>query len=85
MAFMVTATSGSGLPDSEQGLATGLATMTQQVSVAIGVPILGAVAATQANLLSGIHVAVVFDVLVTVTGDADERDTNEGNAGAFAG
>ncbi|HEY0447721.1 MFS transporter [Actinophytocola sp.] len=65
VAFMVTATAGSGLPDSEQGLATGLATLSQQVSVTIGVPILSAVAATQANLLSGIHVAIVVDVLVT--------------------
>jgi MFS family permease len=67
VAFMVTATSGSGLPDSEQGLATGLATLTQQVSVAIGVPILSGVAATQVGLLSGIRVAIIFDVLLTVT------------------
>jgi len=67
VAFMVTATSGSGLPDSEQGLATGLATMTQQVAVAIGVPVLSAVAATQANLLGGIQLAVAVNVLVTLT------------------
>ncbi|MCX4095898.1 MFS transporter [Nocardia sp. alder85J] len=39
--FMVTAT--SGLPDSEQGLATGLATMSQQVGIALGTPIMSAV------------------------------------------
>ena len=47
-------------------MATGLATLTQQVSVAIGVPILSGVAATQVGLLSGIRVAIVFDVLLTV-------------------
>ncbi|WP_181789702.1 MFS transporter, partial [Streptomyces phytophilus] len=40
--FMVTAT--SGLPDSEQGLATGLATMTQQVGITMGIPVMSAVA-----------------------------------------
>ena len=67
VAFMVTATSGSGLPDSEQGLATGLATLTQQIAIAVGVPILSAVAATQASLLSGIHVAVAANVLLSLT------------------
>jgi MFS family permease len=65
VAFMVTAT--SGLPDAEQGLATGLATLTQQVSITVGIPILGAVAATQATLLSGIHLALVVNVALTVT------------------
>lgn len=40
--FMVTAT--SGLPDSEQGLATGLVTMSQQVGITLGTPIMSAVA-----------------------------------------
>lgn len=56
-----------GLPESEQGLATGLASMSQQVGSTIGVPILGAVAATQTTLLAGIHVAVTVDVVVTMT------------------
>jgi MFS family permease len=64
VSFMVTAT--SGVPDSEQGLATGLATLTQQVGITIGVPILAAVAATQASLLSGIQLALAVNVLVTV-------------------
>ena len=64
VAFMVTAT--SGLPDSEQGLATGLATLTQQVGLTIGVPILGGIAASQAILLDGIHLALTVDVAVTV-------------------
>jgi MFS family permease len=65
VAFMVTAT--SGLPDSEQGLATGLATLTQRIGSTIGVPVLGTVAATRASLLSGIHLALVVNVAVTVT------------------
>jgi MFS family permease len=64
VAFMVTAT--SGLPDSEQGLATGLATLTQRVGPTLGVPVLGAVAATRADLLSGVHLALVLNVAVTV-------------------
>jgi predicted MFS family arabinose efflux permease len=65
VSYMVTAT--SGLPDSEQGLATGLASMTQQIGITIGIPILSAIAATRASLLSGIHLALAFNVLVTVT------------------
>jgi MFS family permease len=64
VAFMVTAT--SDLPDSEQGLATGLATMTQQIGITIGIPILAAVAATQADLLGGIHLALAVDVVLTL-------------------
>ena len=39
--FMVTAT--SGLPEDEQGLATGLTTMSQQVGITMGTPIMSAV------------------------------------------
>ena len=60
VASIVTAT--SGVPDSEQGLATGLASMTQQVGLTIGIPILGAIAATQADLLGGIHLAIAANV-----------------------
>ncbi len=65
VACMVTAT--SGVPDGEQGLATGLASMTQQVAITVGIPLLGAVAATRANLLAGIHLAIAVNVVVTVT------------------
>ncbi|WP_457965196.1 MFS transporter [Arthrobacter sp. D1-29] len=41
--FMVTAT--TGLPDSEQGLATGLATMSQQIGITLGIPVMSAVMA----------------------------------------
>ncbi|WP_018544990.1 MFS transporter [Streptomyces sp. LaPpAH-108] len=40
--FMVTAT--SGLADGEQGLATGLATMTQQIGITMGTPVMSAIA-----------------------------------------
>ncbi|WP_250032854.1 MFS transporter [Paractinoplanes maris] len=39
--FMVTAT--SGLPDEEQGLAAGLATMSQQIGITLGIPVMSAV------------------------------------------
>ena len=68
VAFMVTAT--SGMRDAEQGLATGLATLTQQIGCTIGIPILAAVAATQTNLLNGIHLALAVNVLVTLTAAA---------------
>lgn len=66
VAFTVTAT--SGLPDGEQGLATGLTSMTQQVAITVGIPVLGAVAATQAGQLEGIRLALgigVTTVLIT--------------------
>ena len=53
VAYTVTGT--SGLPDEEQGLATGLTTMTQQVAITVGIPILSAVAATQTVELTGIR------------------------------
>ena len=39
--FMVTVT--TGVPDREQGLATGLATMSQQVGITMGIPIMSAI------------------------------------------
>jgi EmrB/QacA subfamily drug resistance transporter len=41
----------SGIPNEEQGLATGLATMTQQIGFTLGIPILSAVAASQYGVL----------------------------------
>ncbi|HEV2513738.1 MAG TPA: MFS transporter [Devosia sp.] len=64
VASMVTAT--SGVRDSEQGLATGLVSMTQQVGITIGIPIFGAIAATQAGLIAGIHLALAVNVGVTM-------------------
>lgn len=61
-----TVTGTSGLPNDEQGLATGLTTMTQNVAITIGIPILSAVAATQTSELNGIRLAVAVGVLVTL-------------------
>lgn len=65
VSFMVTAT--SGLPDSEQGLATGLTTLTEQIGITVGIPLLAAAAATRSQLLDGIHLALAVNVLITVT------------------
>jgi predicted MFS family arabinose efflux permease len=50
----------SGLPNEQQGLATGLVTMSQQVGIALGTPIMSAVITSQAprGLLPGIQTAI---------------------------
>ena len=71
--FMVTAT--SDLPNDEQGLATGLATMSQQVGITMGIPIMSAIVTTRMNalggesagtLLDGIAVALVVNAVLCV-------------------
>ncbi|MEV6262878.1 MFS transporter [Streptomyces sp. NPDC051784] len=71
--FMVTAT--SGLPDEEQGLATGLATMTQQVGITLGIPVMSAVVTARTGLetgagamLSGISAAVLVNSALVLAG-----------------
>ena len=70
--FMVTAT--SGLADHEQGLATGLATMTQQVGITMGTPIMSAiVTATMAGtgataILGGLRVAIGANAGIVLLG-----------------
>lgn len=64
VAYTVTGT--SGLPNEEQGLATGLTTMTQQVALVIGIPILSSVAATKSVELTGIHFALAVNVALTL-------------------
>lgn len=70
--FMVTAT--SGLPNHEQGLATGLATMTQQVGITMGTPIMSAVATASltgtgaAAILGGIRTAVAVNAAIVLLG-----------------
>ncbi len=61
--FMVTAT--SGLPDGEQGLATGLATMSQQVGITMGIPIMSAIVAAKVNSLGGESAANVLTGVTT--------------------
>ena len=42
-------------------------TTSQRVAVTVGIPILGAVMAIRADLLSGIRLALAVDVLLTLT------------------
>jgi MFS family permease len=65
VAATVTAT--SEVPDAHKGLATGLVTTSQRVAVTVGIPILRAVMAIRADLLSGIRLALAADVLFTLT------------------
>jgi len=54
--FMVIAT--SGLPNGQQGLATGLTTMSQQVGITLGTPIMSALAMTATDTAHGVSVAL---------------------------
>ncbi|MFJ6216179.1 MFS transporter [Streptomyces sp. NPDC092296] len=56
----------SGLPNEEQGLATGLTSMTHQVALTIGAPVMVSIAATQSNQLTGTHLALGVNVAVTL-------------------
>ncbi|MFJ3643822.1 MFS transporter [Streptomyces sp. NPDC090108] len=68
--FMVTVT--SGLPDREQGIAAGLATMSQQIGITLGTPVMSAVAtgatatATAPGILTGVRTAVAADTALVV-------------------
>ncbi|WP_035851452.1 MFS transporter [Kitasatospora azatica] len=71
--FMVTAT--SGLPDHEQGMATGLATMTQQIGITMGTPIMSSIVATQTGalittqrVLDGVGLAVLVNTVLVLVG-----------------
>ncbi|MFF3602499.1 MFS transporter [Streptomyces sp. NPDC002463] len=64
--FMVTAT--SGIPDDEQGMATGLATMTQQIGITMGTPVMSAVVVTAPVLLDGIGRAVLVNAAIVAAG-----------------
>lgn len=64
MAYTVAGT--SGLPNEEQVLATGLTPMTPEVAITIGIPVLSAIAATQASELPGIHLALTVEAIVTL-------------------
>jgi EmrB/QacA subfamily drug resistance transporter len=54
----------SGLPDDEQGLATGLVTSSQQLGITIGIPLLGALAASRASLLDGARLGFGVDAAI---------------------
>ncbi len=71
--FMVTAT--SGLPDKEQGLATGLASMSQQVGITLGTPIMSTVvtattagAASASAIHHGVTVAIAVNAALVALG-----------------
>ncbi|MFI1676771.1 MFS transporter [Streptomyces sp. NPDC020607] len=56
----------SGVPDEEQGLATGLVTSTQQVGLTIGIPVLGVLATTGSDLLPGTRTVLAIDAAVVL-------------------
>jgi EmrB/QacA subfamily drug resistance transporter len=67
----------SGLPNEEQGLATGLTTMSQQIALTLGTPVLAAVAvygadtaagveASIGDTLDGMHLAVLVGALASL-------------------
>jgi MFS family permease len=56
----------SDVADADAGLATGLVTTSQRVAVTVGIPLLGAVMVTRADLLAGIHLALLVDVVLTL-------------------
>ena len=69
--FMVTAT--SGLPEGERGLATGLATMSQQIGITMGIPIMSAIFSAQllpagstdaGDVLNGITFAIWINAVL---------------------
>ncbi|WP_306370218.1 MFS transporter [Nocardiopsis sp. CC223A] len=70
--FMVIAT--SGLPDGEQGLATGLATMTQQIGITVGTPVMSAIATSAivgtgaAATLGGLTWAIAVNAAIVLAG-----------------
>ncbi|MER6160014.1 MFS transporter [Streptomyces sp. NPDC001868] len=85
--FMVTAT--SGLADHEQGLATGLATMTQQIGITMGTPVMSAVATAGLGdggttaVLGGLKVAIAVNAAVVLLGTLTSAVfLRDGRAGA---
>ncbi|MFB7594832.1 MFS transporter [Streptomyces sp. NPDC056160] len=56
----------SGVPDAEQGLATGLVTSTQQVGITVGIPLLGVLATTSDDLLAGVHTVLTLDAVIVL-------------------
>lgn len=70
--FMVTAT--SGLPESEQGLATGLTTMSQQIGITLGTPVMSAVVTAVvlggSGVLDGVTTAIAVNGALCLLGAA---------------
>ena len=64
--YVVTST--SALPDTEQGLATGLVTMSQQVGITMGIPIMSAIVTARMNTLGDTGLAGVLGGVTTAIG-----------------
>lgn len=64
--YVVTST--SGVPDDQQGLATGLVTMSQQVGIALGTPVMSAIvtAWAGASLLPGLQTAIGINAALAI-------------------
>ncbi|WP_432190991.1 MFS transporter [Streptomyces sp. bgisy027] len=60
----------SGVPNEEQGLATGLVTSTQQIGLTVGIPLLGVLATTAGDLLSGTRTAMALNAAIVLTAAA---------------
>ncbi|WP_328633513.1 MFS transporter [Streptomyces sp. NBC_00356] len=60
----------SGVPDEEQGLATGLVTSTQQIGITVGIPLLGVLATTSTDLLTGAHTVITLAATITLVAAA---------------
>ncbi|WP_406445561.1 MFS transporter [Streptomyces sp. NBC_01613] len=60
----------SGVPNEEQGLATGLVTSTQQVGITVGIPLLGVLATNSDDLMSGVHTVLMIDSAVVLAAAA---------------
>ncbi|MFE2375627.1 MFS transporter [Streptomyces sp. NPDC059398] len=56
----------SGVPDAEQGLATGLVTTTQQVGITVGIPLLGVLATTRTDLFDGVRTVLGIGAAILV-------------------
>ncbi|MHA7305857.1 MFS transporter [Arthrobacter sp. TMN-49] len=64
--YVVTST--SGLPDGEQGLATGLVTMSQQVGITLGIPIMSVIVSARMNALGDTGATGVLGGVTTAIG-----------------
>ncbi|MFF8604752.1 MFS transporter [Streptomyces sp. NPDC015346] len=56
----------SGVPNEEQGLATGLVTTTQQVGITVGIPLLGVLATTGGDLYDGVRTVLAVNAAIVV-------------------
>ncbi|MFD9032158.1 MFS transporter [Streptomyces sp. NPDC059567] len=56
----------SGVPDEEQGLATGLVTTTQQIGLTVGIPLLGVLATTGGDLYGGVRTVLALDAAIVL-------------------